>query len=208
LNSSRRALIVFQKNAKLGNVKTRLAKDLGDELALKVYLALISLTYHVLNDLNDIDIWVYFSESVQPIPLNNPQLKIFKEVQQGGDLGEKMKNAFEEVFENGYEQIAIIGTDCPEISAKLINEAFNAMAHTADLVIGEALDGGYYLLGMKSFLPKLFQNIPWSSSAVAKETILKIEQLNLKYFQLPVLRDLDEMEDWEQTKDLLKPFLP
>lgn len=118
-------------------------------------------------------------------------------VQFGSDLGERMKNAFATVFNEGYDQAAIIGTDCAEVTADHLRQAFSRLKQF-DTVIGPALDGGYYLLGMNSLIPELFSDISWSSDQVLQETILKLKLLNRSVTLLESLSDVDQIEDWEK----------
>ena len=117
-----------------------------------------------------------------------------KRLQKGQDLGDKMKNAFEELFENGFEKITVIGSDCYELTSQILTDSFNFL-DTSEIVIGPATDGGYYLLGMHSPFKNLFENIAWSRENVFAETKKKIEQNNFSLYVLPALNDVDEEKD-------------
>ena len=189
---SNQLLIIFYRNPQLGKVKTRLAVDIGDADALGIYLILANHTKSVTEPL-DCDKIVFYSDHIDTE--DNWANNIFaKAIQQGNDLGEKMKNAFTYGFASGYSSICIIGTDCFELSGEVISEAFGKLS-SHDAVIGPAKDGGYYLLGMNKIYEDLFQNKKWSSDSVAKETIKDFKWLNLKYHVLPELRDVDTKED-------------
>lgn len=185
-------LIIFYRNPELGKVKTRLAKTLGDEKALAIYLTLSSHTRFITENLT-IDKVIYYSNFVDTEDAW-PNTSFHKRLQNGNDLGEKMHNAFTEGFKNGYERICIIGTDCFELSEGIVKQAFDQL-HTNDAVIGPAKDGGYYLLGMKKLIPELFKNKTWSSDTVATDTIQNFKDLRLSYAQLAVLTDVDEQKD-------------
>ncbi|MFC3414626.1 TIGR04282 family arsenosugar biosynthesis glycosyltransferase [Algoriphagus hitonicola] len=193
------AIIIFQKNAELGKVKTRLAKDVGDEIALQIYHQLCAFTHEVCRQVS-VDKYLYFSRFISEIHFSDSSY--FFRVQRGGDLGERMSNAFEDLFKNDYEKILIIGTDCPEISSHLLEEAFSLL-DKSEVVIGPAEDGGYYLLGMRRFFPQLFQNISWSTSEVVKQTKNRLESGKISYQLLPVHTDIDTLEDWKKMKDLI-----
>ncbi len=122
-------------------------------------------------------------------------------VQTGDDLGERMKNAFAEVLKT-QQKAVIIGSDCAELNAEIINDAF-AKLDSHDFVVGPAQDGGYYLLGMRTFQPSVFDNIEWSSDSVFAATISAIQTLNKSVALLPILNDLDNEADWENAKHLL-----
>jgi uncharacterized protein len=189
---SKDLIIIFYRNPELGKVKTRLAKTLGDEKALAIYLQLSSHTRTITENLL-VDKAIYYSNFVdtEDVWLNST---FHKKLQNGNDLGEKMQNAFAEGFRNGYERICIIGTDCFELSGETIKQAFDQL-RVNDTVIGPAKDGGYYLLGMKKQIPELFHNKTWSSETVATDTIQNFKELGLTFSRLQSLTDVDEEKD-------------
>jgi len=185
----KKALIVFQKNKILGKVKTRLAETIGDEKALVCYAQMIEFTYQQLLNV-EADIHLFYSDFVEPTTLDNCQTHI----QTGNDLGERMFNAFKEMKCIGYNQVVIIGSDCLELTRRLINEAFESL-NTYDYVLGPALDGGYYLLGLNELSESLFLNKEWSNRFVFQSTIDTIQQQNKTVFLLDRLSDIDTFED-------------
>jgi rSAM/selenodomain-associated transferase 1 len=117
-----------------------------------------------------------------------------KFLQAGGDLGEKMESAFRSGFKAGYTAICIVGTDCLELTGKIVKEAFLKLL-THEVVIGPAVDGGYYLLGMKCLQPALFKNKNWGTGTVLTQTLDDIKLLGLSCWQLQPLNDVDRIED-------------
>ena len=194
------AIIIFQKNAELGKVKTRLAKDVGDQTALEIYGQLCAFTHEVCKQV-PVEKHLYFSTFIPEI--KSPDSSYFFHLQQGEGLGERMSNAFADLFQSDYKKILIIGTDCPEISPQLLEDAFSFLDKT-EVVIGPAEDGGYYLLGMRRFFPQLFQNINWSTPEVVKQTKNRLESSKISYHLLPVHTDIDTLEDWKKIKDLIE----
>jgi uncharacterized protein len=190
----KQALIIFQKNLIPGKVKTRLANDIGDVEALKVYQFLVDSTVKVVCEL-EVDKFVFYSDFIDD---SNPieSGKFHYAVQSGDHLGERMKNAFQLMFSKGYRSVVLIGTDCPELGFSGLINAFQLLDKN-DVVLGPAKDGGYYLLGMSSFCPGLFEGIPWSTDQVLKLTRDRADQLNLTYEFLEVLSDIDTLEDWK-----------
>ncbi|MDN3669253.1 TIGR04282 family arsenosugar biosynthesis glycosyltransferase [Echinicola jeungdonensis] len=193
------AIIVFQKAPLEGKVKTRLSAVIGDKKAVEVYRYLLKHTHAILAKY-PVDIFVYFQEKVDPSFLNNERYK--SGLQTGNDLGEKMKNAFEDVFKKGYQKVAIIGSDCLELNGNILDEAFEALTFQ-DLVIGPAKDGGYYLLGLKDPYPSLFEHMPWSSPQVYSKTMQEVKSLKLNAHKLPKLADVDEYKDLGELKGIL-----
>jgi rSAM/selenodomain-associated transferase 1 len=191
---TKKALLVFQKNAVRGKVKTRLAASVGEERAFQVYQELLSVTYWEVAQLDGIDVVPFFSEYPEPLPFlleNSPCYQI----QSGADLGERMSNAFAWAFSQGYGWVGIIGTDCPELRHETIGKGLGQLKDF-DFSIGPAHDGGYYFLAMREFHPWIFENIAWSSSTVLGETIELVENRNMGYSLLEILRDIDTEADY------------
>ena len=113
-----------------------------------------------------------------------------------------MKNAFSDLFDQGYSKVLIIGTDCPELSPEIIIAAFDSL-NTHDIVIGPARDGGYYLLGMKKLCPDLFNNISWSTDQVLQQTLRACVDSGLSNRLLDELSDIDNEEDLIALKPLI-----
>ncbi|UZD23163.1 TIGR04282 family arsenosugar biosynthesis glycosyltransferase [Algoriphagus halophytocola] len=197
------ALLIFQKNAELGKVKTRLAAGIGEEEALQVYFQLCGFTHSIAQQC-EMSKKLYFSNYIEGDSAGYGDEYQF-EVQTGQDLGEKMSNAFRETFAQGFERVVIIGTDCPELSPQVINQAFAELRHN-DAVIGPAKDGGYYLLGMSRYLPGVFEGIPWSTEQVTKLTTDFLQNNEHPFVLLPVLSDVDYEEDWRRFEQKLRKF--
>lgn len=189
---NKKAIILFTKNPELGKVKTRLAKTIGDEKALEIYKKLLDHTRNIVQNLN-VDKFVFYSESV--LENDHWDNTLYQKKQQNGaDLGLRMQNAFEELFNIGYDSVCIIGSDCYELNSETIEAAFNQLTKN-DVVIGPTYDGGYYLLGMKKLQRKLFENKNWSTESVYSETISDLIKLELSYSALVKLTDIDEEKD-------------
>ena len=190
--SHKNLLIIFTRNPVLGKVKTRLAKTVGDKTALDIYHFLLQKTKEVTKKIS-CDKKVYYSEKIIEDDLWDQYIYQKKE-QYGNDLGERMKNAFNDGFKNNYEKIIVIGSDLFDLESSHINEAFKKLNHN-NVVIGPALDGGYYLIGLKKLHPKIFQNKNWGTSSVRKETLKNLEKVDVHL--LPMLNDVDVIEDIE-----------
>jgi rSAM/selenodomain-associated transferase 1 len=192
----KQALIIFTKNIAFGRVKTRLAATIGNDKALKIYLQLIQHTYLITHQLKT-DRIVFYSDKIEANDIWNDGYK--KQLQHGNDLGERMMNAFQNVFQNDYSCAIIIGTDCPELDEKMVMNAFEVL-DKYDVVIGPSADGGYYLLGMKTMHEQLFKNIQWSTNIVLQTTSERCNANNLSYFLLKELHDVDEENDLQYLK--------
>jgi len=186
-------VLVFQRNEVLGKVKTRLAAGVGEEQAMEIYRYLLNKTYLALKEITE-PVTTYFSEFIPENPIYSAENKL---VQVGGDLGERMKNAFAAHLETGIEKVVLIGTDCPSLEGIHLVQAFEALEHS-DLVLGPARDGGYYLIGMKRRADFLFEGITWSSELVLSQTLTLAAEQGLRSSLLPILEDIDSPEDWER----------
>jgi rSAM/selenodomain-associated transferase 1 len=193
----KQAVLIFAKNLIHGEVKTRLAETIGNDRAFSVYKELLQHTKDITKNI-DADKTIFYSNNIDEKDIWKHET-YKKQMQKGNDLGERMLNAFEHAFKNGYEEVVIIGTDCFELTSSIINDAFTFLKKH-DIVIGPAKDGGYYLLGMKKLYPELFQNIYWSTENVLIQTIAVCSKGSLTYHLLQQLSDVDEEKDLIKTK--------
>lgn len=182
-------LIVFVKNIKLGKVKTRLAKTIGDEAAFEVYKELVAITEKATEEV-EMHKMIYFSDAVVDTKWKNA----IKKVQFGIDLGARMQNAFEDGFNEGYESIVLIGSDLPSISNEIIQKGFNELKSN-HVVLGPAADGGYYLIGMNHLYKDIFKNKPWSQNDLLSVTLKELEKNSIPFSLLETLNDIDTFED-------------
>lgn len=187
---SKNLLLIFTRNPELGKVKTRLAQGVGNENALEIYKTLLKHTRDVVIQVDCVK-RVGYSVMVREEDLwDSAQFEKFE--QQGGDLGARMHDAFDNGFLDGYEKVLIIGSDLYDLRPAHIQEAFAALDNN-DAVIGPAQDGGYYLLGMKTLVKAVFYNKKWGGDTVFKDTMKDFEPY--KVHKLEVLNDIDFADD-------------
>jgi uncharacterized protein len=195
-------VIFFVKTPQRGNVKTRLAAGISQEKALNIYVLLLKHSWRVLKN-TGIDILVAYT----PPGYLHLMKKMFGAecdylLQKGNDMGSRMANAFQQVFDNGTEQSLLTGSDLPGLDEETIIAAFEALADH-DVVLGPSGDGGYYLIGIqqKSFSKAIFKEIAWGSSRVHDQTVSLIKERNLSLFVLPIKNDIDTLSDLEAYID-------
>lgn len=203
-------LIIFTRYPQPGKAKTRLIPALGAEGAAALQR---QMTQHTLAQVEalraiapvSVEIWYAdgADEQQQAQQLESwlGQQWVYRP-QLGDDLGERLIYATQAAFEAGMQQVVTIGTDCPDLNAAQLQQAFQLLDQH-DLVLGPATDGGYYLIGLKRFVPELFQNIPWSSEVVLQQTVQIAENLGLSIAYLDALTDIDRPEDlavWEAVQ--------
>ncbi|HQU58299.1 MAG TPA: TIGR04282 family arsenosugar biosynthesis glycosyltransferase [Saprospiraceae bacterium] len=182
------------RNPELGKVKTRLARTMGNERALRIYRALLAHTRQVTLAVSAQRLLFYSQQVIRQDDW--PESSFRKFLQEGPGLGERMQHAFKLALAQADAAI-IVGSDIARLSSKIIETAFEQLS-THDFVIGPALDGGYYLLGMKALQPEVFRDIPWSTSRVFNDTTSIISHLGKTYALTPMLSDIDQAEDWER----------
>ena len=195
-------LLIFTRNPELGKAKTRLAKTVGNETALEIYKFLLQRTKDISLKVNA-DKAVCYSVKIRENDIWNTDI-YQKYQQEGEDLGIRMLNAFKNGFEAGYKKIIIIGSDLYDLSSKEIDNAFNQLDKN-DLVLGPALDGGYYLLGMKELYKKVFKNKEWGRAAVKKDTLQDL--INQQVKLLEVKNDIDVYEDIVAIPEIMQTFI-
>lgn len=186
-------LIIFVKNPEKGKVKTRLAQTIGDDKALEAYLFMLAHTRRVALDAGSRN-FLFYTEFVDEAD-DWPGDRFEKSLQIKGDLGSKMKDAFARVLATeGVDRAVIIGSDCLDLRVHHVQAAFSAL-DDHDFVIGPALDGGYYLLGMKKLHSEVFRNKTWSTESVLPDTLADIKALGASVHLLEALSDVDYEED-------------
>ncbi len=196
------ALIIFVKNPEIGKVKTRLAESVGNDKALEIYNFLLNKTLEIVSKL-PCNKFVFYSDKINKNDIWD-NTTFTKKLQKGADLGERMLNAFTEIFIiEGIKNVAIIGSDCPSLSPQFIEKAFEELRYNS-FVIGPAYDGGYYLLAMRQLREEIFEQIIWSGDRVLSDTLKKINKMVKTYYLLPPLPDVDTHEDWELYLNLSK----
>lgn len=184
------ALLIFIRNPELGKVKTRLAKIIGDAKALVVYEDLLQHTMEQTQNV-DCDKFVFYDSAIVEGDIWEDDF-YQKRIQTKGDLGDKMQGAFELLFDMGYTNCLIVGSDLFDLKTEIIETAFTELQKN-NVVLGPAEDGGYYLLGLKEMNKKLFQDKDWGSSTVLSDTLKDLE--TQKTHLLPTLNDIDTFED-------------
>jgi rSAM/selenodomain-associated transferase 1 len=188
-------------------VKTRLATDLGPEVAAEVYRLLAeSVLEATVPRPGDYERLLFFapSEAAAVMRAWLPGARLLPQVD--GDLGARMAAAFERAFQRGATRVALVGTDTPGVSRRAVLEALDALDE-ADVVVGPAEDGGYYLLALRAPHPGLFEGIAWSTAAVLRETRARAEGRGLVVRELGLLRDLDTLDDLRAAWKTVRPIL-
>jgi rSAM/selenodomain-associated transferase 1 len=113
-------------------------------------------------------------------------------IQAGVGLGDALEGAFQEGLADGSGAVAVLGADSPTLPVPILREAFIALTDGTDVVLGPALDGGYYLLAARAVHPRLFREMTWSTAGVASETLRRCRTLGLRTHVLRPWYDVDD----------------
>jgi rSAM/selenodomain-associated transferase 1 len=189
-----RVLGVFAKKPLAGAVKTRLGLALGAEVAARLYEAFLRDFLPRLSCLPVRLVLAYTPPNGRDFfeSLVGDRFKL--EEQAGSDIGVRMANFFERQFECGATQVALVGSDSPNLPISRIEQAFVELDHR-DIVFGPCDDGGYYLIGMSRMIPEVFEGIHWSEPGVFRQTVRRVAQLPLRLALLERWYDIDRLED-------------
>ncbi len=195
----RACIHIFLKAPRLGSVKTRLADTIGKQAALDAYRSLVSRQLSQIPENCDLVVNHY------PVESENEMRAWLGEGYQyrpqcQGDLGEKLAQVTQDHFDRSDLPALLIGGDCPGLTSQLIAKAIISLQEY-ELCIGPSSDGGYYLLGMKAYYPKLFADIDWSTEKVFAQTIAQTEKLGLSWTKLVELTDVDDAKSWRKAQE-------
>ena len=194
---SKERVILFTRYPIPGKTKTRLIPALGPEGSCDLHRHLV---HHLLRMLKP---YTASSQVSLEIRFEGGTCSLMEQwlgvglsyVPQGeGDLGLRLERAFDEAFNQGDERVVLIGSDCPALTGRQLDEALDGL-NEKDLVLGPAQDGGYYLIGLRQPAPGLFQDRPWGTDQVLTETRQAAERQGLKILFLQSLSDVDRPED-------------
>jgi uncharacterized protein len=194
-------VIVMLKAPRPGFVKTRLAAEVGAEAAAAIYRRLVEHQAAAIP--REWGTEVHFAPAEAAVEMQqwlggggafHPQ--------RGDDLGERLIHATESAFDRGARAVIVIGGDCPALTGSCLREAWRQLA-AADVVLGPAADGGYYLIALRRAQPDLFRGIPWSSGAVLARTLERARAAGLSVAMLPTKEDVDDLPSWRRAQGLL-----
>lgn len=191
-----RGLLLFVKYPEEGRVKQRLAADLATLSVAELYRNFVLDLLATLGTLRVPMHIFYYPESrvhecVEWLGKKHAYLP-----QIGTDLGERMQQAFIQTFLQGFRRVVLLGSDVPDLPAKIIRKAFLLLTRR-DTVLGPCPDGGYYLIGFRNqaFTPEIFRDMQWSTAGVFRETMKRLVDAGRSIALVPEWSDVDTLED-------------
>jgi len=198
VSASSRRLLLFTKPAREGRVKTRLIGDLSAAEAAELHAAFLA---DLLDRLQEGDFELRLAWALEPqeeVPVGPaPGVR-----QTGGDLGERLYRALSAAAREA-SVVAALGSDHPTLPLELVHRAFAAVENGADVVLGPAEDGGYYLIALRAeaVSRRLFEEIAWSTPRVLPATLERCRELGFAVELLPQAADIDTPEDLRRLAD-------
>jgi len=191
-------LLIFARQPVPGSVKTRLIPALSADAAAAVYEAsLHDVLRLAARERGRVELWYdggpdaehYFTREF-------PVLRLVR--QAPGDLGERMRDAFERSFSDGAERVIIMGSDSPTLPEAHLRAAFDTL-HEGSAVVGPAMDGGYYLIGVPAAVwpaaAALFDGVAWSTAMVLEQTLERAAAAGVVVRSVPQWYDIDTVDD-------------
>jgi rSAM/selenodomain-associated transferase 1 len=186
-------IVIMAKAPRPGLAKTRLARapQIGADGAAQLARAFVLDTVATCGELSDVVTCVAYAppDARAEFAALAPQCELVE--QAVGDLGARLSAAFEQAFRAGAASVVALGTDTPHVGAERLRAAFERLAD-ADVVLGPAADGGYWLIGLRAPRPELFVGIAWSTPSVLASTLRHAERAQLRVTLLDELADIDE----------------
>ncbi len=208
------ALIIFLEDTNRDLINSRLTDVLTSQEKNKLYNAFLEDTiYTCLQLTNTVLRVVYPSDTAREFVGRSvesleeklaPRLKkvlksnLFNILStQGKNQGDRLKNAFEHIFEEGYSPAVLIGCVTPTLSRKALQDAYRHLKKS-DIVFGPTLEGSYYLVGLNRMEEDVFQKIDWASDRpVYSQMVDTVSDSDLNWHELELWYDLRQPEDFE-----------
>jgi rSAM/selenodomain-associated transferase 1 len=183
-------LLVFAKIPRPGHVKTRLTPVLTPDEAAELYRAFLRDALDVYADL-PVEVRLYLAPPFSEDEVRAVPASISVHKQQGDGLGPRMAQAFREALHDGYDRAVVVGTDHPTLPPAFVEQSFASLAAERAVCIGPSEDGGYYLLGMSTLYPQLFDGMRYSHEEVFSDTLSRIGTTDAQLTVLPQWYDVD-----------------
>lgn len=194
-------LILFAKAPEHGEVKTRLASQLGHDRTLDLYRRMLQRQIALVNGVDNAHRQLWVSGDI-----SHPDLQGFAGdivQQQGGDIGARMHYALQQAL-TSHASAVLIGCDCPGVDNTYLEQAFQVLSSGSDAVLGPATDGGYILIGLRRSDEAIFQGIDWGTERVLAQTRNRLAACAYTWQELEPLHDIDEADDLEKQAMLVK----
>jgi rSAM/selenodomain-associated transferase 1 len=201
----KRVLGLFAKLPRPGAVKTRLAAETSPEFAAEMARAFLLDTIERVENVNARRVLAYSPSDAEPAFAEMAAGRFELVPQSEGDLGTRMACFFADRLAEGADAVVLLGTDSPTLPLAFVGQAFDELAQ-ANVILGPATDGGYYLIGCSGKVPPLFEGIHWGTSTVLRQSIARLADPDWRLALLPPWYDVDSLEDLRMLEGHLAAF--
>jgi rSAM/selenodomain-associated transferase 1 len=192
-----RCLAVFVRDPEPGKVKSRLAKAYGDLFAAELYGYFVDDLLEALAP-GSYHLEIFFTPTEREMAIRQRfGVRFCYSPQEGEGLGDRMEKAFHSCFAKGFAATLLIGSDFPDLTSGVIEQAFQTLENGQDAVVGPAFDGGYYLIGFRSatFDPAVFNGMRWGENTVFEKTLNRLHTRGYRVRLAPAWHDIDTEKD-------------
>ena len=194
------SLLVFAKVPRPGAVKTRLTPALTPEEAARVYTAFLRDTLRQVVQLEVDDVRLYLAPPLPDDEIDGVPAAVSVHEQTGDGLGARMHRAFRETLRDGADRTVLMGSDHPTLPSSFLRQAFRSLEEARSLCVGPTEDGGFYLLGMSTMYPQLFDGMSYSHSEVLADTLARAQETDAEVTVLPEWYDVDTPQDLDRMQ--------
>jgi rSAM/selenodomain-associated transferase 1 len=196
-------ILVFAKAPQPGQVKTRLAKAVGEDTAARMYSSWLETIVKRLAAarLAPLELWISPDAEHPLFQSLAENCHVELRIQPVGNLGQRMQQVMLQTLAS-HRQAVLIGSDCPVMQVDYVERALRALDQGIGTVIGPAEDGGYVLLGLRQVVPALFDAVPWSTGRVMRTTRQQLIAAGQHWAELETLWDIDGLEDYRRWQKL------
>jgi uncharacterized protein len=196
-------LIMMAKFPEEGQVKTRLADEIGAHHAAELYRNFVLDLLQALPSPEGsfrLALYPWERKAEMAVIIGEDIVQI---PQRGNDLGERMGNVFAAAFAEGFREVVMVGSDVPDLPPEFIDEAFSAF-DDHDAVLGPACDGGYYLIGFRreGDRDRIFDGLPWGTKEIFTLQMKRFREQGLRVYILPLWQDIDTLVDLKKMANL------
>ena len=201
-NPGREGLVIFTRYPEPGKTKTRLIPSLGADGAADLQRQMTERTLTLARRFRryrPVSIEVRYEGGNTHLVEQWLGSDMRYRPQGNGDLGQRMARAIHETFQTGMDRVVLVGTDIPNMTARILLEAFENLS-SRDMVLGPARDGGYYLIGFRkeTFIKRAFERMDWGTEGVFRQTLSILKAHRSRVYVLPAWNDIDTIEDLRQ----------
>lgn len=201
-------LTIFAREPVAGRTKTRLCPPFGHAMAATLYRCFLRDVCDLAATLPDTAASIAYTPDSDPAFFASFAPAMSARPQRGTTLGERMDDALRHALAGPSASTVLIGSDSPDLPAAYLHEAWRQLAQGADVVLGPAFDGGYYLIGARAPQPRLVREVRMSTPTVLADTLAIAEHMKLRVHLLPPWYDVDTADDLWRLNERLRGASP